>query len=612
MIAIKKILRRPVLSGVFVFVIMLVTMFLTIGIHLLYASHKNMKEMERTFTTMGTAEEIESGIETSVVEFVTGEKLEIKKSSYQNIGTEVINELEMDFIHPIEKRPYYAAYSEKLNQANFAHNRYSLVEFIPVTTEIQKGQIKVILNKVLETVDTQIMQLEGTEMWLCPELLTNLSKLRQGEKYVAECLLISGHEKSEGEMELMLSPEPIWGIENVSGEVTAKKLTGRYEEVTEGFYESRKWKAFKNSHEYLMNAEGIFSVIPTNALHLFVPFHENEMVILEGREITEEEFENGAQVCLISDSLARPIGCRAGDDLTLELREADYRDMTHRWKGYHRNRGGDAPYFGVDENGDRIKPFQVSSYKVVGIYKQASDVNKGEFYYGDEIAIIPMKSVQASDIGNVIADGPMMKGNTSFEIPNGEAENFMKVFSGKNRNHNIQIQFYDNGYMKMKKNIDHAKQISIVLLVVGGCLLVGVILLYIFFFVADSKLDIAIERGLGISRRKCMTALVISSALFTFIGSLAGGAAGNAICGKASGTMIESMKQRDYDTSYSSHNVYSSEEKEVSGEWLEAGWEISVLSVFLVLLTENIFLVSYAKRLLDKEPMELFAESDRR
>ena len=65
-------------------------------------------------------------------------------------------------------------------------------------------------------------------------------------------------------------------------------------------------------------------VQPTDGTKLLMYFYNGEAQITEGRDITEEEYEDGAKVCLIPEMLAMRLGKKVGDTLTLPLYYADY------------------------------------------------------------------------------------------------------------------------------------------------------------------------------------------------------------------------------------------------------------------------------------------------
>lgn len=88
-----------------------------------------------------------------------------------------------------------------------------------------------------------------------------------------------------------------------------------------------------------------------------------------------------------------------------------------------------------------------------------------------------MQSIEARDGTNLVACGPMTDATTSFQIPNGSIDDFLKGWAeyGTDR---LTFTFYDMGYSRLKKGIENMKAISLVLLAAGVVLTA----LLLFFF----------------------------------------------------------------------------------------------------------------------------------
>ena len=130
-------------------------------------------------------------------------------------------------------------------------------------------------------------------------------------------------------------------------------------------------------------------VLPVNSLGLLPSFHNKESVVLEGREISQEEFEKGKNVCMVSRSFAQRNSLGIGDELPLSLYFADY---------------GDAPGylwlmrdFGLlNAQGEVYPPFWEADYEDRRIFisippSGEKDINAVELT--EDMILIPAKSV---------------------------------------------------------------------------------------------------------------------------------------------------------------------------------------------------------------------------
>lgn len=71
------------------------------------------------------------------------------------------------------------------------------------------------------------------------------------------------------------------------------------------------------------NEDDAFATMPVTSLKVLTPCHDK---LTDGREITKEEFQNGAAVCMIPSSLAKANGLQVGDKIDLSFLCALYRN----------------------------------------------------------------------------------------------------------------------------------------------------------------------------------------------------------------------------------------------------------------------------------------------
>ncbi|MCL1835392.1 MAG: hypothetical protein FWG48_04450 [Oscillospiraceae bacterium] len=180
------------------------------------------------------------------------------------------------------------------------------------------------------------------------------------------------------------------------------------------------------------NAAYTIPVLPTAATHLLIPFYNGTALVVEGEDITAEEYENGDRVCLISENFASMNGIGVGDMLRLPLYYADYRyapgEMFRDISGTHISVAGIFRwYMGPPLNavGEPYGVFSDHEYVVKGVYS-GDHTRENSEALGANTVVVPATSVRESDADNIIEFGPMKHNTTTFEIPNGSIDSFME------------------------------------------------------------------------------------------------------------------------------------------------------------------------------------------
>ena len=161
-------------------------------------------------------------------------------------------------------------------------------------------------------------------------------------------------------------------------------------------------------------------VTPVGETKLLLPFYRGEAVIEEGRDISGEEYETGADVCLIPRQLAVLLQKEVGDRVTLPLYYADY--------SYIGGNGMSAPTI-LNTDGEIYPVFDEREYEIVGIYTVSQSAEKDDSELGMYEVIIPWNTVPEEAWSENITGtgaGYMKSYNTSFQIPNGSIAEYME------------------------------------------------------------------------------------------------------------------------------------------------------------------------------------------
>jgi len=553
--SIRQMLRTPVRSFLFLCLLALSMCLFSLGVHLSSASEGQMRAFEAGFATIGTVRQVQSSLE-SYAEWDAGSQ----SYSYYSIpvyGTALpLSVLDFDaanYIHPPEHRPYYGAYDPSFVITENEAMRNAALEESWLTIEVQPledcvpaGPARVKVMRVLYG------ELADDEIWYCDHFEKDPPPMLAGKTYVMAVQPISlSYTHPEYPREARYESE-YWrtrSIEssqyNKNGEQVADDFDNDTlrEEVTEGYYDTLRGKRWLAMNEGRDRFKMTIPVTPTNNTNLLMAFYTGGAVISDGRDITDEEYSSGERVCLISRTFARNNNLSVGGTLTLPLYYANYR---HPANQDFSSGGGGYSFSLVNAQGEAYPIFDSGAYTIVGTYEHYGI----GFDLAENEVIIPTAAVKHSDEDNIVDYAPMKASNTSFQIPNGSIEAFMEEWN-KLGIANLDIQFYDRGYAKLKAGMDAMKNISLVLLVSGAATMLLILFFFTYLFISKQKKRTAIERSLGMSKSRCGLSLLAGMMLIVLLGSFTGGTASYFVSSAVQGQIIAVSQDHAFDTNYS-------------------------------------------------------------
>lgn len=278
-------------------------------------------------------------------------------------------------------------------------------------------------------------------------------------------------------------------------------------------------------------------------------WHEEELVLHEGREITAEEFQSGAPVCMVSKVFANINGLSVGDRVSMSFLTSVYEDLSQI--------GGILPHSHslLNADGRFYEPFWEEEYEIVGLV----DCNGGQFMEaGEDTFIIPAASVKASDEDNISGCSPMTRSTASFQIPNGSIQRFEEALRKNLPDaERLSITYDDRGYSELMKSLNNSRAMAFLLLLAGVMAALSILALLLYFFVVKEKKRTAVERSLGMTKGQCRVSLLAGLMALTVLSASAGSACGMAALGSARepGDAAQTVEERDsqylYDTRYS-------------------------------------------------------------
>lgn len=514
--SIKQLIRTPIKAILFFLLIIASTALLMLGANLWQNTQKQIDDVEASFTTIGMVEQKPNSVRTLALwDAYFGANTFFNYEVFDSyLSADLLNFEGAQYTTAPEHRPYYDSYMPEYRVMwTENHNAAFLAEFTPYEDCVPNKPVHVQIVQVLYG-DAQ----GSDSMWICDHYTEEPMTLEKGKHYIAYVRPFENlHTNPESATEViaqnlvystqcdpqgrLLESDVNANIQNVGIDYPPA-----IEEVTEGFYESNRWRHWQS---YLQTQERLFQsvpVLPTNNTEILPTFHAKQAAVIEGREITEEEFLQGEKVCLIAQDFAKMNHLQPGDEVKIALYRANYANLASTT--YLSNSvtvGGGM----VAASGDPYAVFWEDTYKIAGIYRYAQiGVSGNDSELGFNTIIVPMRSIGASDENNIQLFSAMQNGTTSFQIPNGTADVFMEAFKkAVPESEYLEITFDDNGYSQVIGGLNNMRSIAILLFAVGLFAALMIIVLLLYFFIVRQKKRTAIERSLGMSKRQCRVSL---------------------------------------------------------------------------------------------------------
>lgn len=230
----------------------------------------------------------------------------------------------------------------------------------------------------------------------------------------------------------------------------------------------------------------------TNDLMALLPFHQQELYIVDGRAFTEDEYARGSRVAVISEILASRLGIGTGDTINLSVAVSDRPGVYNS-------------YWAPD--GFSYK----ETFTVVGIMNTVMD--KSWYVYVPESSGVPWSK---HPIGYTVGQAVIRNEDAGAFLARMESAVYDR----------FQLTVYDQGYSTVA--IPYQTILSVAKIVTAVCLLVelAVLILFGFLFVYRQRETSVTMRMLGTRRVQVCAYFLYSAGLISLVAVAAGAAAG--------------------------------------------------------------------------------------
>lgn len=343
------------------------------------------------------------------------------------------------------------------------------------------------------------------------------------------------------------------------------------------------------------------NIVTTNDVTSVPAFHLGSAALIEGRLITQEEYEKGTNVCLVSEEMVKNQKWKIGDKLDMKLFESEYIPEDRAWVL------GDQPIYDAAET-----PFvEEGEYEIVGIYSRYPTAGNTELAPNTlEILpyniYIPTKSISKERKQEEL----LIHGSTfSVKLKNGRVEDFLAdmeekgLTERKEGRYEPKFTFYDQGYSAVESGLRSMNSTAKLLLLLSSVLLLVVCILVDYFFWQNQRQTVGIFRLLGGTKKQAVLAVLHCALAITVLGAAAGGILGCGVTNLAgTGIMEENLEELETDmTGAYDMSGFAEQEADIR---IQAD-PLATLGACGTTLLYPLFLLGFAALDINKEPREL-------
>lgn len=602
--SIRQLLRTPVKTLLFVLLLAAVTIMLVFGSVLYLQAQAHIEAVEEQYTTLGMVTQRPSYTRRVSWEYGCGAQGSAIYDVYDEIiPIDVLDFEGADYVLPPEERLFYMGQAgvESIGLAGSVVRSDGIVFMSespgpedPILVELEALKDSAEGGPVSMRVLKQLCGYEwkAETLTLCQHYSSEPLPIEAGEKYMAVLKQESCMEHHIAEfvpMPALYSSQ--YNPDGTPAEGGASQFHLFYQDGDGSFVTSHTpggspvdfqqmgtmiqhegdadfsmsaWTAWLQT---LRNKVTYYPAIATNNMDLLPSWQAKRLKIKDGRAITQEEFDEGAHVCLIPESWnTKHDGMAFNQFVPGPMSELRF-PIKLALKSYPASKFdtlGNDTYFDsfsfFDSDGKTYVTYAGGAYEIAGTFTMDLEgLDTGDIDLAANCMIIPAKSLLKQQ-ENIAYFGPMAGTSVSFQIPNGTISEFnRKLHEAVPEADLLEITYSDNGYEQVMPPLERTRTAALLLCAVGAASAVAVIILLLYFFITRERRRTAIERGLGMTKHQCRVSLMAGVLVLALAGSFLGSKLGTMVV-----SSVDLNGNVDQESSYS---VYHTKYSDWTNKW---------------------------------------------
>ncbi len=288
---------------------------------------------------------------------------------------------------------------------------------------------------------------------------------------------------------------------------------------------------WKKQLEYMEVNHHAFPIIGVEKLGYIADFGRETARIVEGMDFTEEELQDGAKVCILSESLAAANGLQVGDTIRPQFYNYDYDNPDKRFI----SNGAGVVNPRAYTFGNTTEWAGSEEYTIIGLYRQDNawgDVSDNLYSFTPNTIFVPHSSVTSDmDYGNHAFFQTLI-------LQNGKVAQFRSLV--EESGYEGLFVYYDRGYTTVADTLMNYREVAQKAMVIGIVVYGVVLLLFLLLFPGGQGRNLNTMNALGAKRGQRMAQVFYSGAGILLPGSMIGCLVGMLLWGDVVRRLAES------------------------------------------------------------------------
>lgn len=289
---------------------------------------------------------------------------------------------------------------------------------------------------------------------------------------------------------------------------TIAKLEGSVED----FMQSAAGAKWQETLNLIAVNNQSFATIGVDKLTYLTTFTRGETRIVDGRDFTTQELQDGSRVCIIQENLAAQNGLKIGDTITLNFYQTD---PALPYQAAGKLNPSASFYFSTT-------PFtETAEYTIVGFWRGKDvwpDVAFYEYDFSPNTVFVPNSSVQT------VMEHPNSVLFTTTVIHNGKLDDFRSLAAEKE--YQNRFVYSDQGYSVISQNFHNYEELARQVLIIGAVIYMLLFFLFLLLYPVMQRKVVATMQSLGTTFGKRFIHVLASSAAIIVPATIFGGLAG--------------------------------------------------------------------------------------
>jgi hypothetical protein len=309
---------------------------------------------------------------------------------------------------------------------------------------------------------------------------------------------------------------------------------------------NEKWNEIVNNCRITKRST---EILLTDDMYSIYSFNVGDAFILAGRAIRNDEYEQGAKVCVVNSSFLYANDLKIGDKIKISVYESDF---IEDYKMIRSGSVGEAA--GENDTEDYFAPLGYKGqdfiteieYEIVGMYSIPPSMDRGELIISQNTLIAPSRSIEGdfntkpteAEVVRSI-DGTIQRfkmertsipGSFSVVIENGKTEEFEEEMVALG--YGGMFYYFDQNYSQISGLLDGYLKTASFIVLISILAWVCIAAVFLSIYMISSRKSLATMLSLGSGRIKAFISEMTGISVLILIASILGLIAGMILYGK--------------------------------------------------------------------------------